>query len=87
MRTLHTGQIGPIALSTTRKPAPAGLAAQLLGLWYLAAAVGGAVGGQATRLEETLGMGGYFLVSGLGAMLLGVLFVLLLPLAGLFPTR
>lgn len=71
--------IVPIALSTTTKLAPPGLAAQLLGLWYLAAAVGGAVGGQAARLEEPLGMGWYFLASGLFAMLLGLVFVLLLP--------
>lgn len=71
--------IVPIALSTTTKLAPPGLAAQLLGLWYLAAAVGGAVGGQAARLEEPLGTGWYFLASGLFAMLLGLVFVLLLP--------
>ena len=69
----------PIALSTTTKLAPPGLAAQLLGLWYLAAAVGGAVGGQAARLEEPLGMGWYFLASGLVAVLFGLVFVVLLP--------
>jgi len=34
------------------------LTSQLLGLWYLAAAIGGSIGGQIARLVEVLGLGG-----------------------------
>jgi POT family proton-dependent oligopeptide transporter len=71
--------IVPIALSTTTELAPAGLTGQLLGLWYLAAAAGGAIGGQLARLVDVLGFGGYFLVSGLIVVVLGIGFVALRP--------
>ena len=71
--------IVPIALSTTTELAPAGLTGQLLGLWYLAAAAGGAIGGQFARLVDVLGFGGYFLVSGLVVVVLGIGFVALRP--------
>ena len=45
--------IVPIALSTTTELAPPGLTGQLLGLWYLAAAAGGAIGGQFARAGDT----------------------------------
>lgn len=71
--------IVPIALSTTTELAPSGLTGQLLGLWYLATAAGGAIGGQCARLVEPLGFGGYFLGAGLTVMTIGVVFVLLRP--------
>ncbi len=67
--------IVPIALSTTTELAPTGLTGQLLGLWYLAAAAGGAIGGQFARLVEPLGFGAYFLGSGLVVVALGVGFL------------
>ena len=67
--------IVPIALSTTTELAPPGLTGQLLGLWYLAAAAGGAIGGQFARLVDTLGFGGYFLTAGLVVIVLGMVFV------------
>jgi len=69
--------IVPIALSTTTEIAPPGLTGQLLGLWYLAAALGGALGGQTARLVEPLGFGGFFLVSGAVVILVGVAFLAL----------
>ena len=63
----------PIALSTTTEIAPPGLTGQLLGLWYLAAAVGGAIGGQFARLSEVLGYGAYFLYAGLVVIAIGML--------------
>ena len=45
--------IVPIALSTTTELAPPGLTGQLLGLWCLAAAAGGAIGGQFARAGDT----------------------------------
>jgi POT family proton-dependent oligopeptide transporter len=69
--------IVPIALSTTTKLAPPGLTGQLLGLWYLAAAVGGAVGGQIARFSEVLGYGNYFFVAGFTVMMIGAGFLLI----------
>jgi len=63
--------IVPIGLATTTELAPAGLTGQLLGVWYLAASVGGAVGGQLARLVETLGFGGYFFVTGTVVIAIG----------------
>lgn len=71
--------IVPIALSTTTELAPVGLTGQLLGLWYLAAAAGGAIGGQFARLVDVLGFGGYFLISGLLVVVLGLGFLALRP--------
>ena len=67
--------IVPIALSVTTELAPVGLTSQLLGLWYLAAAIGGAIGGQIARLVETLGLGGYFLTIGLLSIVIGAVFL------------
>ena len=67
----------PIALSTTTKLAPEGLSSQMVGLWYLAAATGGAVGGQLSRLTEVLGRGGYFLACGLLVLVVAVAFMAL----------
>lgn len=69
--------IVPIALSTTTEISPPGLTGQLLGLWYLAAALGGALGGQTARLVEPLGFGGFFLVSGAVVIVIGVAFLAL----------
>ncbi len=67
--------IVPIALSTTTEIAPAGLTGQLLGLWYLAAALGGALGGQSARLLDALGYGAFFMLSGALVIVVGVGFI------------
>ena len=67
--------IVPIALSTTTELAPVGLTGQMLGLWYLATALGGSIGGQFARLVEALGYGGYFLVMGIIVMVIGFVFL------------
>jgi POT family proton-dependent oligopeptide transporter len=69
--------IVPIALSTTTKLAPQGLSSQMVGLWYLAAATGGALGGQLSRLTEVLGRGGYFLACGLVVLVVAAAFLAL----------
>lgn len=69
----------PIALSTTTKLAPEGLSSQMVGLWYLAAATGGAIGGQLSRLTEVLGRGGYFLACGVLVMVVSGIFLVLRP--------
>jgi len=67
--------IVPIALSVTTELAPVGLTGQLVGLWYLAAAIGGSLGGQVARLIQILGLGGYFVTMGLLSIAIGFVFM------------
>jgi proton-dependent oligopeptide transporter, POT family len=46
--------LSPVGLSVTTKLAPRAFASQMIGLWYLAIAVGDAAGGQMTRLAGTV---------------------------------
>ncbi len=46
--------LSPVGLSVTTKLAPRAFASQMIGVWYLAVAVGDAVGGQMTRLAGTV---------------------------------
>jgi proton-dependent oligopeptide transporter, POT family len=65
--------LSPVGLSVTSKLAPAAFASQMIGLWYLAVAVGDAVGGQLTRLAGTvLSEPVYFLFLGLIAVATGL---------------
>jgi POT family proton-dependent oligopeptide transporter len=55
--------LSPVGLSVTTKLAPRAFASQMIGLWYLAVAVGDALGGQLTRLAGTvLTESSYFLL-------------------------
>ena len=64
--------LSPVGLSVTTKLAPKAFASQMIGLWYLAIAVGDAVGGQMTRLAGTvLPEAAYFLLLGLVALAAG----------------
>jgi POT family proton-dependent oligopeptide transporter len=51
-----TGELclSPVGLSVTTKLAPRAFAGQMIGLWFLAVAVGDAIGGQLTRLAGTV---------------------------------
>ena len=46
--------LSPVGLSVTTKLAPRAFASQMIGVWFLAVAVGDAVGGQMTRLAGTV---------------------------------
>jgi POT family proton-dependent oligopeptide transporter len=71
--------LSPVGLSVTTKLAPAAFASQMMGVWFLATAVGDAVGGQVTRLSGTvLSEQSYFLTLGLLAILAGAVMVLFL---------
>jgi proton-dependent oligopeptide transporter, POT family len=75
--------LSPVGLSVTTKLAPAAFASQMIGLWYLAIAVGDAVGGQMTRLAGTvLSEPVYFLLLGLIAVAAGAALA-----AGIRPLR
>ncbi len=71
--------LSPNGLSATTKLAPKGLLSQMLAVWFLATAVGDSVGGQIARLIDVLGWAGYFIVCGLGTLVLAGLFLLVVP--------
>ncbi|TDC78882.1 peptide MFS transporter [Micromonospora sp. KC606] len=64
--------LSPVGLSATTRLAPVKYASQMMGLWFLATAVGDAVGGQVARLAETWPAPTYFLTFGLASVALGV---------------
>jgi POT family proton-dependent oligopeptide transporter len=64
--------LSPVGLSVTTRLAPQAFASQMIGVWYLAVAVGDAIGGQLTRLAGTaLSESAYFLMLGLVALATG----------------
>ncbi|MEV0155773.1 peptide MFS transporter [Micromonospora sp. NPDC050686] len=64
--------LSPVGLSATTKLAPVKYASQMMGLWFLATAVGDAIGGQVARLAETWAAPTYFLTFGLASVVLGL---------------
>ena len=71
--------LSPNGLSATTKLAPAGLLSQMLAVWFLATAVGDSIGGQLARLLDLVSWSTYFLILGVGTMVLGGLFLLVVP--------
>jgi POT family proton-dependent oligopeptide transporter len=72
VQTIAELTLSPVGLSVTTRMAPAAFAGQLLGLWFLAVAVGDAAGGQAAKLLPSLGQQLYFTVLGALAVLVGI---------------
>ncbi|SCG49997.1 proton-dependent oligopeptide transporter, POT family [Micromonospora echinaurantiaca] len=64
--------LSPVGLSATTKLAPVKYASQMMGLWFLATAVGDAIGGQVARLADTWSEPVYFLTFGLASVALGL---------------
>ncbi|MFF4880120.1 peptide MFS transporter [Micromonospora sp. NPDC000668] len=64
--------LSPVGLSATTKLAPVKYASQMLGLWFLATAVGDAIGGQVARLADTWSEPTYFLTFGLASVAFGL---------------
>jgi POT family proton-dependent oligopeptide transporter len=60
---------GPVGLSVTTEVAPAGYRSQLMGLYFLGAALGAAVGGQFSRLLGTVPLPVYFAVIAFAGLL------------------
>jgi POT family proton-dependent oligopeptide transporter len=80
-----TGELclSPVGLSVTTKLAPKAFASQMIGLWYLAIAVGDAIGGQMTRLAGTvMSEPAYFLLLAAIALVTGAALA-----AGIRPLR
>jgi POT family proton-dependent oligopeptide transporter len=72
VQTVAELTLSPVGLSVTTRMAPVAFASQLLGLWFLAVAVGDAAGGQAAKLLPTLGEPLYFTVLGALAVAVGI---------------
>ncbi len=66
--------LSPTGLSATTQLAPRGMESQVLALWFLATAVGDAIGGLAAGLQEPLGSAGYFALLGLAAVIVAAIF-------------
>ncbi|MEU3456251.1 peptide MFS transporter [Micromonospora sp. NPDC006766] len=64
--------LSPVGLSATTRLAPVKYASQMMGLWFLASAVGDAIGGQVARLAGTWSEATYFLTFGLASVVLGL---------------
>jgi POT family proton-dependent oligopeptide transporter len=64
--------LSPVGLSVTTKLAPIKYASQMMGLWFLAVAVGDAIGGQVARLAADWPLSTYFLTFGLASVVLGL---------------
>jgi POT family proton-dependent oligopeptide transporter len=71
VQTLSELTLSPVGLSVTTRLAPAAFTGQMLGLWFLAVAVGDAAGGQVARLRAQVGSVPYFLTLGVLAILVG----------------
>ena len=56
----------------TTKLAPAWYVSQMMGMWFLATAVGDALGGQVAKLAEEWPEPTYFLTFGLASVLIGL---------------
>jgi POT family proton-dependent oligopeptide transporter len=71
--------LAPIGLSVTTRLAPTRFASQLMGVWFLAAAAGIALGGYAFRLHDGLGDTVYYGLLGGLAALAGLVLLLSAP--------
>ncbi len=68
IQTVAELTLSPIGLSVSTKLAPPNLTGQVLGLWFLATAVGDATGAQVVKLIERLPQSTYFLSLGVTAI-------------------
>ncbi len=65
--------------SATTRLAPAGMASQLLALWFLSNAVGDTIGGQLAKGLDSIGLAPYFGILGSAAVLCGLVLMLFSP--------
>jgi POT family proton-dependent oligopeptide transporter len=71
--------ISPIGLSTVTKLAPARVTSLMMGVWFLASAVGNYVGGRAAGFYETLELPTLFGIIAIIPVVAGILLLLLTP--------
>lgn len=68
--------LSPVGLSVTTKLAPRAFTNQMMGVWFLAAATGDAIGGQLPRLDAVMGQSWNFLWQGAMVLAAGAAMVL-----------
>jgi POT family proton-dependent oligopeptide transporter len=71
--------LSPVGLSTVTKLAPARATSLMMGVWFLAAAVGNYLGGRAASLYETLELPTLFSIVAAVPIAAGILLALLVP--------
>ncbi|MEU4547778.1 peptide MFS transporter [Nonomuraea dietziae] len=76
MQTVGELTLSPVGLSVSTKLAPAAFKGQILGVWFLAAALGDAIGGQTYRLTGFLSLTQYYLVLGGVALVAGLILLM-----------
>ncbi|GAA2002301.1 peptide MFS transporter [Catenulispora subtropica] len=79
LQTLGELCLSPVGLSVTTQLAPARFAGQMLGLWFLATAVGNALNVYVTKLSTVVSDFSYFLSIGCVALGMGVIAFLTAP--------
>jgi POT family proton-dependent oligopeptide transporter len=67
--------ISPVGLSTATKLSPAAAVGTTMGVWFLSISVGDVLGGWASGFYDSVGLETYFGVSGVMAMLIGLVVV------------
>ncbi|WP_245647105.1 peptide MFS transporter [Microtetraspora niveoalba] len=72
VQTLGELFLSPVGLSVTNKLAPQAFVNQMMGVWFLAVALGDSVGGQAYRLTAVVPLPMYYLILALAAVAAGV---------------
>ena len=76
MQTIAELCLSPVGLSVTTKLAPARFAGQMLGLWFLATAVGNALNVYVTKLSTSMSEFSYYFSLGAVAVGIGLLIFL-----------
>lgn len=64
--------LSPVGLSVTTVLAPRAFTNQMMGVWFLAAATGDAIGGQLPRLDDVIGQSSNFLWQGALLIVAGI---------------
>ncbi|MFE3453562.1 peptide MFS transporter [Nonomuraea sp. NPDC059194] len=72
LQTIGELTLSPVGLSVSTKLAPHHFKGQILGVWFLAAALGDAIGGQTFRLTHFLSLTQYYLVLAAIALVAGL---------------
>lgn len=72
IQTLGELCLSPVGLSVTNKLAPKAFLSQMMGVWFLATALGDSVGGQMYKLTTVISLPMYFLSLALSAIVAGL---------------
>lgn len=73
IQTIGELLLSPTGLSASTHLAPRGMESQVVALWFLASAVGDAIGGTTAPLQDSMGLVGYFALLGGAALVLAAI--------------